>query len=334
MSGTLAVRVRHGGLAAVAAALRGMALGALVASGFGLAACRGGAGDGLGGSVRMEWRTPRHPPVTGETTDTATPGAAPAANRDTLRAAKRDTAGAAKRDTAGGVKRDTTAGVKRGTTAAAKRDTTAAAKRDTTAAAKRDTTAAAGRNPASGAARDTAARTRPSAAPAARPTPAGGNQPGAPNRPDRADHPGAANRPGEATHEPGQLVGAMRGHGVVVWCPGPKLAIITGVQGDTGVGLVVYPRDSLVAGTYRVLGPDSARVAAPAAAVALRLMTRNAIEGFQGRSGTLTVAEVRNGRFSGKLQAEIDLVGAVRRLDLRGELDDLPVQVGSAACPS
>ncbi|HEU4647531.1 MAG TPA: hypothetical protein VFS33_00630 [Gemmatimonadales bacterium] len=310
MSGALAGRVRHTALRAAAAGMRGMALGALVASGLGLAACRGDTGDGLGGSVRMEWRTPRHASATVDTTGTAAPGATPAAKRDTAAAGKRDTAGGAGRGTIGG----------------AKRDTVGAAKRDSTGAAKPDTTG--------GAARDTAAGARPSEVPAARPAPAGGNRPGAANRPDRADHPSSENRPGAANNEPGRLVGAMRGRGVVVWCPGPKLAIVTGVQGDTGIGLVVYPRDSLVAGTYRVLSPDTARAAAPAAAVALRLMTRNAIEGFQGRSGTLTITEVRDRHFSGKLQAEIEVVGGVRRFDLQGELSDLPIQVGGSACPS
>jgi hypothetical protein len=126
----------------------------------------------------------------------------------------------------------------------------------------------------------------------------------------------------------------MRGRGVVVWCSGPKLAIITGVQGDTGLGLVVHPRDSLVPGTYPIRDADSARTTAPAAALALRLMTRHAIEGFQGHSGTLTVTEVRDQRFSGKLQAEVDVVGGVRRLELRGELRDLPITAGGPACPS
>jgi hypothetical protein len=126
----------------------------------------------------------------------------------------------------------------------------------------------------------------------------------------------------------------MRGRGMVVWCPGPKLAIVTGVQGDTGVGLVVHPRDSLVSGTYPIRDADSARATAPAAAVALRLMSRNAIEGYQGRRGTLTVTDVRDRRFSGKLQAELEVVGGVGRRELQGELRDLPLTVGGPACPT
>jgi hypothetical protein len=281
MSGALAARIRNAVPSVVATGMRRTALGAMVIGGLGLAACSGDAGNGLGGTVRMEWRTPRRVSATSDTTGNVKPSAALGGTPDT----------------AGN----------------AKPSATPAAKRDTVAADRRDT--------AGGARRDTAAGTAPSAAPVAGPTPAG------PNRP------GPANRPGAANNEPGRLVGSMRGRGVVVWCPGPKLAIITGVQGDTGVGLVVHPRDSLVPGAYRVLAPDSARAAAPAAAVVLRLMTRNAIEGYQGRSGALTIAEARDRHVSGQLQAEIEVVGGVQRYDFQGDLSDLPVQVGGPACP-
>jgi hypothetical protein len=120
----------------------------------------------------------------------------------------------------------------------------------------------------------------------------------------------------------------------VVWCPGPRLAIVTGVQGDTGVGLVIHPRDSLVPGAYPVLPPDSARTTAPAASVALRLMSRTAIEGYQGIGGTVTLTKVRGRRLSAKLRAEAQAVGAMKRLELEGELRDLPIQPGGPACPA
>jgi hypothetical protein len=126
----------------------------------------------------------------------------------------------------------------------------------------------------------------------------------------------------------------MRGHGAVVWCPGPKLAIITAVQGDTGLGFVVHPRESLVPGTYPVLGADSARATSPAAAVALRLMTRSAVDGFQGRTGALTVTSTRDRRLSGKVRAELESVDGMRRLELEGEVRDLPIAVGGPSCPS
>jgi hypothetical protein len=128
------------------------------------------------------------------------------------------------------------------------------------------------------------------------------------------------------------MQGSMRGAGAVVWCAGPKLAIVTGVQGDTGLGLVIHPRDSLAPGVYPVLPPDSARTTAPAAAVALRLMSRTAVEGYQGTGGKVTVTKVGDHRLSGELRAEAQVVGAVQRLELEGEFRDLPIRVGGPAC--
>jgi hypothetical protein len=183
-----------------------------------------------------------------------------------------------------------------------------------------------------GAARDTAASAQRGAKPGTKPDSTTGAQQrtAAPARPAG---PGASHTAAGDTAS-NRAEGSMQGRGTVVWCPSSKLAIITGVQGDTGVGLVVHPRDSLVPGTYPIRDADSARTTAPAAAVALRLMSRNAIEGYQGLDGALTITDVRDRRFSGKLRADVDVVGGVRRLDLQGELRDLPIAVGGAACPS
>jgi hypothetical protein len=127
--------------------------------------------------------------------------------------------------------------------------------------------------------------------------------------------------------------GAMRGAGSVVWCAEPRLALVTAAQGDTGLGLVLHLRDSLGPATLPVVLPGDVRAPAPRAAVALRLLSRTAVEGYQADSGSVTLTAFKGERLSGRLRASAHAVNALGLLRMEGEFADLPVRRGGAGCP-
>ncbi len=89
----------------------------------------------------------------------------------------------------------------------------------------------------------------------------------------------------EKIKDPDHYAGAARG----AWCPVARRLEVTSSHDDMGFGLVVYPVDSLVAGTYDGFDPGIDTAVRPAAAGVARWFTDQRIIGLQSDSGGLTL---------------------------------------------
>jgi hypothetical protein len=128
--------------------------------------------------------------------------------------------------------------------------------------------------------------------------------------------------------------GRMSGRAGALWCRAARVALVTGVSGDTGVSLLIHPADSLVAGRYPIVAPDSARRAAPAAAVGLRVLARTAVVGYQSQSGTLTLERAAAGRVSGSFETTTKVAtAAAGTVKLAGRFQDVRVTADGTDCP-
>ena len=128
--------------------------------------------------------------------------------------------------------------------------------------------------------------------------------------------------------------GRMSGRASAVWCREARVAVVTGVSGDTGVSLLIHPPDSLAAGRYPIVEPANARGTAPAAALGLRLLGRTAVVGYQGQTGTLTLEQAAPGRVSGRFEATAKIVSALAgTVKLTGRFRDVRVTADGGDCP-
>lgn len=139
----------------------------------------------------------------------------------------------------------------------------------------------------------------------------------------------------------GAASGELESGGLAWWCEGSRLLELAAIRGDTGVGLVLFPADSLRAGTYRVRHPDST-ARRPDASAAIRWFDTSTVMAFQGVGGSVSVERVGGGRISGRLavRARVAAAGANAAaaaaprdsLVLEGSFRDVPVQTGGRAC--
>src|SRR6185369_7711588 len=87
---------------------------------------------------------------------------------------------------------------------------------------------------------------------------------------------------------------------VAEWCAALHLVEIRAVAGDTGVGIALYPPDTIDAGMYPIRRPDGADTTRQrSAAVALRWFSKTTVMGFQGDSGSLTLERRSDGTLGG-----------------------------------
>jgi hypothetical protein len=94
------------------------------------------------------------------------------------------------------------------------------------------------------------------------------------------------------------------------WCVGPGRLDLRAATGDTGLGLAIYPTDSVAfAGSYPVLEPGGQLQVRPSAAVALRWMGKVLVQGWWGDSGSVTLSGGKLRGLSG--QGEAWLVSAL-----------------------
>jgi len=85
------------------------------------------------------------------------------------------------------------------------------------------------------------------------------------------------------------------------WCTGPARLDIRASAGDTGVGIAIYPVDSLaLAGDYSVVEPGGPVSFRPSAAAAVRWVGKVQVFGWWGDSGAVTLVGTRGGRLSGQ----------------------------------
>ena len=129
----------------------------------------------------------------------------------------------------------------------------------------------------------------------------------------------------------GSDTGAMAARVVAEWCDSLRALEIRAIQGDSGLAVVLYPRDSVSADSYPVLLPDRADSTRPSAAVGARWFAETSIKGYQGDRGAV-VLEGANGRVSGRLSARMRSVSDGSRLELEGTFQGVPIVPAPRAC--
>ena len=63
------------------------------------------------------------------------------------------------------------------------------------------------------------------------------------------------------------------------WCDSLNLLEIQAISGDTGLGIAIYPRDSVATGSYPVRPPAAADSVPPSSAIGLRWFSQTAVSG-------------------------------------------------------
>lgn len=126
------------------------------------------------------------------------------------------------------------------------------------------------------------------------------------------------------------------------WCDTLRVLTIEAMRGDTGVGLAIYPEDSIASGSFpvhRPVRPDTAAAdsaagtgAAPSAALALRWFSKSVVRGFQGDSGNVTLRRDGSGRLDGRFNAAAHSMFDDGRVTLTGTLSGLRPRTAAAGC--
>lgn len=116
------------------------------------------------------------------------------------------------------------------------------------------------------------------------------------------------------------------------WCEVQRLLEIRSIRGDTGIALAVYPTTRPTGGSYRIVEPAKAESMPPAAGVAVRWLTRNAVQGFRGDSGQLELERSSTGQLSGRVHARARSVVDTQRIQLTGTFRDLTPMLDTLGC--
>jgi len=116
------------------------------------------------------------------------------------------------------------------------------------------------------------------------------------------------------------------------WCDTLRLLEISGLEGDTGIGVAVYPKGVLQPGRYRVVRPEVADTSRPAAAVALRWFAETSIRGFKAESGAVVLERSGPGKYSGRIVAFTKSVTDNAHVTVRGTLRGLTVRPSRSGC--
>ena len=117
------------------------------------------------------------------------------------------------------------------------------------------------------------------------------------------------------------------------WCDSLHLLEIRAAGGDTGVGIALYPPDTIEAGTYPIRRPEVADTTLPpSAAMGLRWFSKAAVLGFQGDSGELTLERRPDGSLAGRFTAAARPLVGNGRLHVTGSFDALRPTRAAPGC--
>jgi hypothetical protein len=126
------------------------------------------------------------------------------------------------------------------------------------------------------------------------------------------------------------------------WCVTLRVLTIEAMRTDTGVGLAIFPRDSVASGTFTIrrrmrsdtgAADSAARPAAePSAALALRWFSKTVVRGFQGESGQVTLRRDGSGRLDGQFSAAAHSVFDEGRVSVTGSFSGLRVRPAPPGC--
>lgn len=133
-------------------------------------------------------------------------------------------------------------------------------------------------------------------------------------------------------HWTGADTGKMAASMTAEWCDVRRALEIRGLAGDTGLGLILYPVDTVDADSYRIVLPEGADTLPPAAAVALRIFSPNTIQGYQGDSGMVALERGEDGKLSGVFEARARSVVNGQLLSVAGKVRDLTIVPQNRGC--
>ena len=120
---------------------------------------------------------------------------------------------------------------------------------------------------------------------------------------------------------------------VTEWCASMRMLEIRGVAGDTGVGIALYPHDTVEAGIYPIRRPEVAdSTLRPSAAVAFRWFSQTMVMGFQSDSGHLTLERRPDGTLAGRFAVGAHPLVTGARLRATGSFDGLRVVAAPDDC--
>jgi hypothetical protein len=126
--------------------------------------------------------------------------------------------------------------------------------------------------------------------------------------------------------------GRLSGSATAEWCSILRVLEISALRGDTGIAVAIYPADTIISGTYRIVDPAKAESLPPAAGIALRWAAEIAIKGFQGESGSVVLDRSRSGQLSGRITAAARSVTDTQRVTIDGSFRDLTIRPQARGC--
>ena len=142
-------------------------------------------------------------------------------------------------------------------------------------------------------------------------------------------------RPGEIYVEwRGSQRGRFLGPATTTHCAETGLVEVIAAQGDTGVGLVLYPADSgrIAATSYPVVEGRTMIEPRPGVGLALRWFDVMAMHAFDGLSGSLEISAVTPAGITGVIDARLQSVDSPDTLVLRGHFREVPVRRAPPGC--
>jgi hypothetical protein len=148
-------------------------------------------------------------------------------------------------------------------------------------------------------------------------------------------HPGSAGPPEGhlSVRWTGPDTVAFSSRAVAEWCASLHLLEIRAVAGDTGMGIVLYPADTISPGVFPVRRPDVADTTRPpTAAVALRWFSKTTIMGYQGDTGRVTVERTPDGSLAGRFGIGARPLVTGARLTATGTFEDLRIAAAPVSC--
>jgi hypothetical protein len=130
----------------------------------------------------------------------------------------------------------------------------------------------------------------------------------------------------------GADTGRLAGAATAEWCGPLRVLEIRAVAGDSGVGIALYPRDTVRPDSYAVVPPERADSIPPSAAVALRYFAETAVKGYQSDSGRVLVSATAGGRLSGRFTTSLKSASDGSRLRAGGVFRDVQVVPATRGC--
>jgi hypothetical protein len=127
--------------------------------------------------------------------------------------------------------------------------------------------------------------------------------------------------------------GKLNAKARATWCPPGRLLEVIGVDSDAGMGLAIYPSDSVSDGEFPVTDPRRDSLSRPRTAVGIRWFTETQIKGYQGDSGGLKLTR-RERVLDGALEAKLHAAGTPETIRVSASFRGVPLVSDSSRCHS